>query len=176
MTSIMMDVDLPPVDLDTIVSSYAPAAAVRRLLFISERAESESFVLDALRPPRIFSRRATTPARTPPSSSASAVASAPSTARPRVGRGRTPRGEAAEILDAELSRYKTNMIKVHRMGHADLGDFTATAATREAAFKCYVRTRDYCTTPRHVVQMCLNVVRVGVESENYAHVGVASRR
>jgi COP9 signalosome complex subunit 1 len=33
-----------------------------------------------------------------------------------------------------------------------------------------VRTRDYCTTPRHIVAMCLNVIRVSVESENFAHV------
>ena len=56
------------------------------------------------------------------------------------------------------------------MGHNDLGDFYHARGDLNAAFKCYVRTRDYCTTPRHVVNMCLNVIRVSVESENFANV------
>ena len=174
MTSIMMDVDLPPVDLDTIVSSYAPAAAVRRLLFISERAESESFVLDALRHAADLLKKG---------DNTGAYASVVERIGGRLGPEyeldrawveETDRRAAKrqEILDAELNGYKTNMIKESiRMGHADLGDFYRDRGDPQTAFKCYVRTRDYCTTPRHVVQMCLNVVRVGVESENYAHVG-----
>lgn len=38
------------------------------------------------------------------------------------------------------------------------------------AFKSYVRTRDYCTTGKHVIQMCLNVIRVSIELGNYVHV------
>jgi COP9 signalosome complex subunit 1 len=33
-----------------------------------------------------------------------------------------------------------------------------------------VRTRDYCTTPRHVLAMCLNVIRCAVEMGNFLHV------
>jgi hypothetical protein len=38
------------------------------------------------------------------------------------------------------------------------------------AFKSYVRTRDYCTTPKHIITMCLNAVRVAVEMNNFMHV------
>lgn len=38
------------------------------------------------------------------------------------------------------------------------------------AFKSYVRTRDYCTTPKHITTMCLNAVRVAVEMGNFMHV------
>ena len=38
------------------------------------------------------------------------------------------------------------------------------------AFKCYVRTRDYCTTPKHIVAMCLAVIKCGIEMNNFAHV------
>ena len=174
MTSSMMDLDLPPVDLESIVSSYAPAAAVRRLLFISERAESESLVLDALRHAADLLKKGDN-------------TGAYATVVERIGGRLGPEYELdqawveetdrraakrQEILDAELNGYKTNMIKESiRMGHNDLGDFHRERGDLQTAFKCYVRTRDYCTTPRHVIQMCLNVVRVGVESENYAHVG-----
>lgn len=43
-------------------------------------------------------------------------------------------------------------------------------ARPQDAFKCYVRTRDYCTTPRHVLAMCLNVIRCAVEMGNFLHV------
>ena len=29
------------------------------------------------------------------------------------------------------------------------------------ALKCYSRARDYCTTAKHVVNMCVNVIKVG---------------
>ena len=38
------------------------------------------------------------------------------------------------------------------------------------AFKSYVRARDYCTTSRHIVAMCLAVVRVAVEMGNSLHI------
>jgi COP9 signalosome complex subunit 1 len=38
------------------------------------------------------------------------------------------------------------------------------------AFKSYVRTRDYCTSPKHIMTMCLNAVRVAVEMNNFMHV------
>jgi hypothetical protein len=44
------------------------------------------------------------------------------------------------------------------------------ASPPQEAFKCYVRTRDYCTTPRHVLAMCLNVIRCAVEMGNFLHV------
>jgi len=39
-----------------------------------------------------------------------------------------------------------------------------------SALKCYVRTRDYCTTPQHIIEMCLNVIKVNIEMNNFAHV------
>ena len=44
------------------------------------------------------------------------------------------------------------------------------ALALQNAFKCYVRARDYCTTPKHIVAMCLNVIKVCLEMNNYVHV------
>ena len=38
------------------------------------------------------------------------------------------------------------------------------------SFKSYVRSRDYCTTGKHVIQMCLNVIKVSIELGNFVHV------
>lgn len=56
------------------------------------------------------------------------------------------------------------------MGHNELGDFHYNRGDLNSALKCYVRTRDYCTTSKHIIQMCLNVIKVSIEMGNYAHV------
>nr|CAH7750676.1 unnamed protein product [Callosobruchus chinensis] len=38
------------------------------------------------------------------------------------------------------------------------------------ALKCYSRARDYCTSGKHVVNMCLNVIKVSVYLQNWSHV------
>ena len=40
----------------------------------------------------------------------------------------------------------------------------------QSAFKCYQRTRDYCTTSKHILSMCLNVIRVSISMGNYLNV------
>ena len=40
----------------------------------------------------------------------------------------------------------------------------------QGALKNYVRTRDYCTMPQHVITMCLAVIRCGLEAANHVHV------
>ena len=37
-------------------------------------------------------------------------------------------------------------------------------------YRCYSRARDYCTSGRHVVNMCVNVIRVCVYLQNWSHV------
>ena len=43
--------DVPPVDLDAIVASYAPNAAIARLLFVADRAKARDAPDDHLPPP-----------------------------------------------------------------------------------------------------------------------------
>ncbi|GAX78667.1 hypothetical protein CEUSTIGMA_g6105.t1 [Chlamydomonas eustigma] len=76
-----------------------------------------------------------------------------------------------EKLEQELTGSKTNLIKESiRMGHNDLGDLLYERGDLQGAFKCFVRSRDYCTTSRHVVSMCLSSIRVAVEMANWMHV------
>ena len=60
-----------------------------------------------------------------------------------------------ERLENELNNHKTSLVKESiRMGHNDLGDFHSERGDFAAALKCYVRTRDYCTTSKHIITMC----------------------
>lgn len=56
------------------------------------------------------------------------------------------------------------------MGHNDLGDFHYERGEFNTALRCYVRTRDYCTTSKHIIAMCLNVIRSSIQMGNFTHV------
>ncbi|KAL0271003.1 UNVERIFIED_CONTAM: hypothetical protein PYX00_008249 [Menopon gallinae] len=76
-----------------------------------------------------------------------------------------------EKLDADLKNYKSNSIKESiRRGHDDLGDHFLDCGDLPNALKCYSRARDYCTSGKHIVNMCLNVIKVSVYLQNWSHV------
>ena len=56
------------------------------------------------------------------------------------------------------------------MGHNDIGEYFYQRGDLNNALKSYTRTRDYCTTSKHITTMCLNVIRVSVELGNYSYV------
>lgn len=66
---------------------------------------------------------------------------------------------------------QTNLIKESiRMGYNDFGDFYYAHGQLGDAFKNYVRTRDYCTTAKHIVHMCMSSILVSIEMSQFAHV------
>lgn len=74
-------------------------------------------------------------------------------------------------LENELNAYRTNLIKESiRMGYNDFGDFYYAHGALAEAFKNYIRTRDYCTTSKHIVHMCLNAILVSIEMGQFTHV------
>jgi len=76
-----------------------------------------------------------------------------------------------EKLDNDLKNYKSNSIKESiRRGHDDLGDHFLEGGDLANALKCYSRARDYCTSGRHVMSMCINVIKVSVYLQNWSHV------
>ncbi|XP_011202927.1 COP9 signalosome complex subunit 1b [Bactrocera dorsalis] len=76
-----------------------------------------------------------------------------------------------EKLDSDLKNYKSNSIKESiRRGHDDLGDHYLSCGDLTNALKCYSRARDYCTSGKHVINMCLNVIKVSLYLQNWAHV------
>merc|ERR1719290_955658 len=76
-----------------------------------------------------------------------------------------------EKLDTDLKNYKANSIKESiRRGHDDLGDHYLDCGDLSNALKCYSRARDYCTSFRHIINMCLNVIKVSIYLNNWSHV------
>jgi COP9 signalosome complex subunit 1 len=70
-----------------------------------------------------------------------------------------------------LRNFRTNSIKDSiRRGHDDLGDHYLDAGDFFNAVRCYVRSRDYCVTPRHMVSMCMNVIKASFYMQNWSNV------
>ncbi|CAF2671394.1 unnamed protein product [Rotaria sp. Silwood2] len=86
---------------------------------------------------------------------------------------RTQRSYAHKLekLDTDLRNFRTNSIKDSiRRGHDDLGDHYLDAGDFFNAVRCYVRSRDYCVTPRHMITMCMNVIKASFYMQNWSNV------
>ncbi|EIW53311.1 G protein pathway suppressor 1 [Trametes versicolor FP-101664 SS1] len=74
-------------------------------------------------------------------------------------------------LEVELKTYTSNMIKESiRMAHRDLGDFYRSTGEQNAALKHYTKSREFCTTSQHVLDMCMSVIELLMEQRNYSHI------
>ena len=83
-------------------------------------------------------------------------------------------------LETELKTYTSKMIKESirvgvvmlsvnlayikwphsQMAYRDLGEFYRTIGDHAAALKHYTKSREFCTTSQHVLEMCLSVLEV----------------
>ncbi|GJJ14718.1 hypothetical protein Clacol_008985 [Clathrus columnatus] len=74
-------------------------------------------------------------------------------------------------LDVELKQYTSNLIKESiRMGYRELGEYFMTVGDFNQALKNYTKSREYCTTAQHVIDMCLSILQLLIEQRNYTHI------
>ncbi|TNY17485.1 26S proteasome subunit RPN7-domain-containing protein [Rhodotorula diobovata] len=74
-------------------------------------------------------------------------------------------------LEIELKGYMTNLIKESiRMGYRDLARFQYRTGDLPGAVRSYTKSREFCTTSNHVLEMCLGVIEVALDMANYAFV------
>ncbi|KAL1745165.1 26S proteasome subunit RPN7-domain-containing protein [Schizophyllum fasciatum] len=73
-------------------------------------------------------------------------------------------------LEVELKSYTNNMIKESiRMAHRDLGNFYRAVGDPAQALKHFTKSREFCATGQHVLEMCLSVLELLIEQRNYTH-------
>lgn len=56
------------------------------------------------------------------------------------------------------------------MAYRDLGNFYRKTGDLQAALRCHTKSREYCSLPSHVIDMCLAVIELALEMGNYAFV------
>ncbi|BGP14216.1 hypothetical protein JCM10213_005893 [Rhodosporidiobolus nylandii] len=86
-------------------------------------------------------------------------------------RARKEARSGMEKLEVELKGYMTNLIKESiRMGHRDLARFQYKVGDLQGAVRSYTKSREFCTTSQHVLEMCLGVIEVALDMSNYAFI------
>ncbi|XP_023341519.1 COP9 signalosome complex subunit 1 [Eurytemora carolleeae] len=193
----LFTVDNPSLDLETYASSYSGLAKLQRLQFIAEhcpllRAEALKLAISCVintYNTGIYQRLHRKLAECVGGAANGAVPVLPDIAVAAADHGLAAAGAVPaldlnwvdsrnksaqmklEKLDNDLKNYKSNSIKESiRRGHDDLGDHFLDCGDLGNALKCYSRARDYCTSGRHVVSMCANVIKVSVYLQNWSHV------
>ncbi|XXG76081.1 hypothetical protein AAC387_Pa08g0508 [Persea americana] len=160
-------------DVEAYASLYSGRTKISRLLFIAERCNNQTMLLEAFRMAFDETKKGedTQLCREVAAKIDGRLGPAYSINHAWVY-GVDHRADLRrEKLESELNNYKTNLIKESiRMGYNDFGDFYYAHGLLAEAFKSYVRTRDYCTTSKHIVQMCLNVILVSIEMGQFVHV------
>ncbi|KAF9103669.1 hypothetical protein BGX29_003086 [Mortierella sp. GBA35] len=79
--------------------------------------------------------------------------------------------QQTDQLEGELKNYKRNSIKESiRMGNMELGHHYYACGDLTSAHRSYSRTRDYCTTSKHIIELCMNVIKASIELGNFPHV------
>ncbi|KAI0697628.1 PCI-domain-containing protein [Cerioporus squamosus] len=75
-------------------------------------------------------------------------------------------------LEVDLKTYTSNMIKESiRLAHRDLGDFYRAVGEQASSLKHYTKSREFCTTSQHVLEMCMSVLELLMEQRSYSHIG-----
>jgi len=55
------------------------------------------------------------------------------------------------------------------MAHRDLGDYFRAVGDYGTSLKHYTKSREFCTTSQHVLDMCMSILELLIEHRNYAH-------
>ncbi|XP_075557516.1 COP9 signalosome subunit 1b isoform X2 [Dermacentor variabilis] len=180
-------VENPTLDLEAHANSYAGLARLYRLLYIADHCPS--LRVEALRMAlthvqntyniakyqEIHKKLSEAVGSTPNLPDVTGSSSSSGAVPPLDSQWIETRSKKAalklEKLDTDLKNYKSNSIKESiRRGHDDLGDHYLDCGDLNNALKCFSRARDYCTSSRHVVNMCLNVIKVSIYLQNWSHV------
>lgn len=170
-------VDNPNIDLEAYASGYQGFMRIKRLLFIAEHAPP--LRIDAYRMALGFVKKTLNVAQYQYVHE-KLVESLRQANMPSDGvvldvswiEQTTKHAETLlEKLDADLKNFKSNAIKESiRRGFDDLGSHYLNMGDLSNALKNYSRVRDYCSSPKNIVNMCVNVIKVCVYLGNWSHV------
>ncbi|ORZ39605.1 26S proteasome subunit RPN7-domain-containing protein [Catenaria anguillulae PL171] len=151
-------VDAPTFDLDTYISGYRGRTKIKRLAFIGSRCPT--LAIDAHRAALALNQALE--ARNQPCVAPDQVWLEQAQRTARVDGDR---------LDAELKTYKHNSIKDSiRMGYNDLAEHHFKCGDFSNAVKCFLKAREYATTPKNQIHHTVNLIHCYLLLNQYQQV------
>ncbi|MCJ1429482.1 hypothetical protein MMC29_007396, partial [Sticta canariensis] len=162
--------DPPKLDLDAYIANYKGKTRLDRLLLIGS--SSTYLCLEALKAAIAESKLGKDVGRYDIAvSTLQEIAPGDPDAIPDLGwLDSTTKQVKAETdrLELELKGYKNNLIKESiRMGYDDLGQHYHRIGEVSSSSRAYLKMRDYCTTPSHIVIMSLRLINVSIDQNNW---------
>ncbi|KAI8069194.1 26S proteasome subunit RPN7-domain-containing protein [Gongronella butleri] len=167
--------DSLPFDFETYISAYQGPTRLKRAFFIAEqcaplRVEAYTYALHIIQ--HETHNVGAYDVCLEKLNEARAIAGQEAIAAAHEWRETTLKQNKARLdqLEAELKTYRTNMVKESiRVAQGKLGDYYFDVGNMNDAFRHYSKTREFCTTSKHMVDLCFNMIKVHVESEQYHH-------
>lgn len=166
-----MNVPLASFDLDAYAARYHGRGKIQRLRFIADR--SLELRVDALRLAVTEAKKGRDTLLYKEILQQADGALGEYSALDQVWIRRNDQWAAKELekLRHELEDNKQQANKeVIRTGHNDLGDFFHKRGKLQQARGDYTKTRDYCSHAQHNLQMCMKVITVSIEADDFAHI------
>ncbi|KAJ1565529.1 cop9 signalosome complex subunit, partial [Nowakowskiella sp. JEL0078] len=78
--------------------------------------------------------------------------------------------EKSEKLEQDLKLHRTNTMKENcRITCVELGNHYYECGDLSKSLKYYTQSRDFSSSSKHLVEMCLNVIKVSIELGNFTH-------
>ncbi|OSX58352.1 hypothetical protein POSPLADRAFT_1154048 [Postia placenta MAD-698-R-SB12] len=172
--------DAHPLDLDAITSSYTDRSIVERLVHITAACPAVAVQALQLALDQVFKMRDTNLYFSVRSAYEQCQGNSQGQLPPiteiapldQKWIDETAAKNAAEKnkLEVELKTYSSNMIKESiRMAHRDLANYYRAVGDQASALKHYTKSREFCTTSHHVLDMCFSIIELLIEHRNYAH-------
>jgi len=76
-----------------------------------------------------------------------------------------------EVLESRLNTAKSRLNKESiRSSYLEFGDFYKSKGMLRESRMCHLRSREYCSTPKQNGQMCLSVIELGIDLQNFTEV------
>ncbi|ORX60362.1 PCI-domain-containing protein [Hesseltinella vesiculosa] len=73
-------------------------------------------------------------------------------------------------LERELKTYRSNMVKESiRVAQTKLGDYYYDVGNLTEASRNFTKTREFCTTSKNMLDLCFNMIKVHMESDQHHH-------
>lgn len=166
-----MNAPTPSFDLDAYTARYTGRGKIQRLRFIADR--SPELRADALRAAAVEAKEGRDTLLYKEIHMQADGILGEAHARDQSWITYTDLWAAKELekLRHELEDNKQQANKeVIRIGHNDLGDFFHRRGKLAQARGEYTKTRDYCMHPQHSLQMCMKVITVSIEADDFTHV------
>uniref|UniRef100_A0A1D2A2X4 PCI domain-containing protein n=1 Tax=Auxenochlorella protothecoides TaxID=3075 RepID=A0A1D2A2X4_AUXPR len=166
-------------DLESLFSGATGAARLEHLLFVADKFKGQELELEALRlaADQLAAASNVKLHREVLERIGGRLGPAYVLDRPQLEAKERALAAQSSVLDADLAAARATQSKdAVRAAHRALADCWASQGAVNEAMKGYMRMREFCTQPDHVLTMCISIIKCAVAMRQWVHVAAYRKR